>query len=69
MRMTAACVAIAAVTGACQGTPRERASSSVRDSAGIQIVESTAPAWEKGEAWRVDPAPILTIGVLGGLVG
>ena len=39
----------------------------MRDSAGIQIVESTAPAWEKGEAWRVDPAPILTIGVLEGL--
>jgi hypothetical protein len=66
LRRTALLTAIVVVTGACHGAPRKRAFSSVRDSAGIEIVESTAPAWGKGEAWRVDPAPILAIGVLEG---
>jgi hypothetical protein len=61
--MTAVGVAIVSVVGACGGAPSARASSTVRDSAGIQIVESTAPAWKDGEAWRVEPEPILTIGV------
>ena len=38
----------------------------VRESAGIQIVESTAPVCEEGAGWRVVPKPILTIGVLDG---
>jgi hypothetical protein len=65
-RMTAAWVAVVLVTGACHGAPAERESSSARDSAGIQIVESTAPVWGERDAWQVDPAPILTIGVLEG---
>jgi hypothetical protein len=39
---------------------------SVLDSAGVQIVESTAPAWEPGTEWRVSAEPVLTIGVLDG---
>jgi hypothetical protein len=35
----------------------------VRDSAGIQIVESTSPAWAPGEEWRLSEEPMLTIGV------
>jgi hypothetical protein len=35
---------------------------SVRDSAGVQIAESTAPAWEEGEGWRLSAEPILQIG-------
>jgi hypothetical protein len=38
----------------------------VRDSAGIEIVENTAPAWRAGEAWRLAEAPSLAIGVLEG---
>jgi hypothetical protein len=66
LRMAAAGIAIASVTGACGGTSGERATSTVRDSAGIQIVESTAPVWEEGAGWQVAPEPILTIGVLEG---
>ena len=35
---------------------------SITDSAGIRIVESTAPAWSAGAGWRVGGEPILTIG-------
>lgn len=51
---------------ACGGAPGTRVSFTVRDSAGIRIVESTAPMWADGVAWRVDPEPLLTIGVLEG---
>jgi len=61
--VAAAGVTLMSVTAACNRAPSARASSTVRDSAGIQIVESTAPAWGKEEAWRVDSEPILTIGV------
>ena len=36
----------------------------VRDSAGIEIVENHAPVWDSGEFWTVDPEPEF---VLGGL--
>jgi len=38
----------------------------VRDSAGITIVENTAPVWAVGQGWSVAPEPSLTIGVLEG---
>lgn len=38
----------------------------VRDSAGVRIVESTAPAWRAGEGWRVAAEPSLQIGVVDG---
>ena len=33
-----------------------------RDSAGIRIVESRAPAWPQGKGWKVDRTPTLSIG-------
>lgn len=39
---------------------------SVRDSAGIAIVENLAPQWAAGEEWRVPPEPILDLGVMDG---
>ncbi len=45
-----------------RGTP----SFQVRDSTGIEIVESAGPVWREGEAWRVGPAPLLRIGVVEG---
>ncbi|MDE2781706.1 MAG: 6-bladed beta-propeller [Gemmatimonadota bacterium] len=36
--------------------------STVTDSAGVLIVESTSPAWPPGTCWRVATAPTLTIG-------
>ena len=38
----------------------------VRDSAGIQIVENTSPAWALGDEWRLSEEPVLTIGVAEG---
>jgi hypothetical protein len=37
-----------------------------RDSAGIRIIENTAPAWSAGEAWKLADAPALSIGVIDG---
>jgi hypothetical protein len=34
----------------------------VRDSAGISIVESSAAAWNEGEAWRLSDEPAVSIG-------
>lgn len=38
----------------------------VRDSAGIRIAESAAPAWPEGGGWRVAPEPAVRIGALEG---
>ena len=35
---------------------------SITDSAGVSIVESSAPAWSAGTGWRVGTEPMLTIG-------
>lgn len=37
----------------------------VRDSAGVVVVENSAPAWEEGEAWTIGD-PTLTIGMMEG---
>jgi hypothetical protein len=37
-----------------------------RDSAGIEIVESGAPAWDAGEGWTLSVEPVLRIGVADG---
>lgn len=39
---------------------------SVRDSAGVRIVESHAPLWRGGESWRLSEMPELEIGVAEG---
>jgi hypothetical protein len=39
---------------------------SVRDSAGVLIVENTNPRWDGLTAWRLTPEPAVTIGVLEG---
>ncbi len=38
----------------------------MQDSAGVQIIESTAPAWPTGEGWTVGGEPALHIGVIEG---
>jgi len=38
----------------------------VRDSAGIRVAESTAPAWTPAEAWRLSAEPALTVGAVEG---
>lgn len=54
------CISIPAA--ACGGDePRAVSHTEVRDSAGITIVESAAPAWEEGEGWRVGNAPLIDL--------
>ncbi|MET0395983.1 MAG: hypothetical protein ABW277_04095 [Longimicrobiaceae bacterium] len=38
----------------------------VRDSAGVRVVASAAPAWGDGEGWRLSPEPVLRVGVAEG---
>ena len=59
-------VALAAVLAACDSGVRSVSTYTVRDSAGVQIIESTAPAWGDGEGWTVSEEPTLHIGVIEG---
>lgn len=51
------CLAAACGSDAARVTP-----ASVRDSAGVAIVESARPAWAAGAGWRVDSVPALALG-------
>lgn len=53
------------LVSACADT-RGRETFTVRDSAGVQIVESQAPEWAEGEGWRVIEPPLAQIGVTEG---
>lgn len=44
----------------------EPAGYTVRDSAGVSIVESTEPAWSEGQGWTLSAEPTLSIGSLDG---
>ena len=51
----------------CGDSPAGRSgSATTRDSAGITIVENTAPAWTPDEAWTVSAEPTLAMGVAEG---
>jgi hypothetical protein len=51
----------AVLLAAC-GEAAGHSTATVTDSAGVQIVTSTAPAWAEGETWTIDTAPSLDIG-------
>ncbi len=57
---------MAILATACGGEGRADAPHTVRDSAGIPVVENRAPTWAPGEAWLVDAEPVLTLGSLDG---
>lgn len=61
-------LAFALCVGACGGEPAGEvvAAWSVRDSAGVEIVEVVRPAWPVGGAWTVSPEPVLEIGAAEG---
>lgn len=46
---------------ACSGTENV-STTTVRDSAGVRIVENVAPSWDSSSAWRIEPTPLLSIG-------
>jgi hypothetical protein len=45
------------------GSPSHQGDVAVRDSAGIQIVESASPAWSDTAGWRLSDEPTLSIGI------
>ena len=62
-RSTAAVIALAFLAVGCRGGDAVAMGPTVRDSAGIQIVESEK---EDPPAWRVDPRPVLRVGAVEG---
>lgn len=56
-------VMVTALGSACASeTPRDGEAFSIRDSAGVRIVESRSPAWGTDPALRVDSVPLFVIG-------
>ena len=48
------------------GRETDHVGPTVRDSAGIAIVENSAPLWAEGEGWKLSELPVLDIGVMEG---
>ena len=53
---------VAVLSIACAGSGGEGPAHTVRDSAGVRIVENARPAWKPGKAWALD-STLLVIGV------
>jgi hypothetical protein len=49
-----------------EGRPPADAGVTVRDSAGVTIVENHFPLWQEGEGWRLSSEPLLSVGALHG---
>lgn len=48
-----------------QGTESQTPAVTIRDSAGIRIVENHAPVWDSTDFWTIDPEPEFVLGGLG----
>ncbi len=59
-------VVCVAAFAACSGETASPAGVEVTDSAGVEIVFSSTPAWPDGESWTVSDAPSLQIGSMDG---
>lgn len=59
-------VPLFAYLAACSSDLEQSARPVVRDSAGVQIVENTAPRWPGGGGWHLSQDPMLDIGILEG---
>lgn len=60
------CLALCVALAGCRPAGDEERAGVVRDSAGVAIVESSAPLWRRGAGWEIDPSPQLGIGVEAG---
>lgn len=61
-----ATLTVATLICACASDAPDRDRFTVRDSAGIHIVESAGPAWSEADAWRLGEQPQVDIGGLEG---
>ena len=66
MRIPAVLLTTILATGVHARHLSSQESVSVTDSAGVRIVESSAPAWSAGGGWCVGTEPLLTIGEVSG---
>jgi len=51
-------LAVVAVAGCEAGSAP---ASTLRDSLGVTIVESTAPSWAEGDEWRIEEEPVVDL--------
>ena len=62
-----AVVTIAVIVSGCDPVSRDESQAAedhgftVRDSAGIEVVENHAPKWPAGEFWTIDPEPQIVL--------
>lgn len=61
-RLVGACLCLAALGSACEGASPRPAGHTVTDSAGVRLVSSSRPAWDSGNAWVIDTAPLRAVG-------
>lgn len=66
MRRFALLTVVTAAAVACGGDGERRPGATVRDSAGVLIVENTAPAWRAGAGWQMSEEALVEIGVTEG---
>lgn len=66
MRILKLAAAVLSIGLAACGGDSAQAGPAVRDSAGIQVVQNGAPAWKRGQGWRIDPAPLARVGAAEG---
>ncbi len=60
------CLSVLCSCSSDSSTEAVPATYTVRDSAGVEIVESSGPAWVEGEAWTLTEEPLLSIGMVDG---
>jgi len=65
IRFAAIAACIAAGT-ACSSASGGSGNMVTRDSAGVRIVENSAPSWPKDQGWTVEDSPLVDIGAKGG---
>jgi hypothetical protein len=61
-RRSWALVAWCSLAAACGNDQGSQTQATIRDSAGVAIVENTGPGWGSETGWRVSPEPVLRIG-------
>ncbi len=66
MRLCSRCLTFTLIVSACGGDGGAGRTATVTDSAGVEIVTSAEPVWRTGNAWTVDPAPVVSIGTFEG---
>jgi hypothetical protein len=62
------CSSLILLAAGCGGEPETAMSHTVRDSAGIRIVESTSASWGPDDQWTIAASPSLDLGVVEGAV-